>query len=82
MQRTKTMADDKTPTLSVPTSGFTGGEVWVEPGHEVVVTYRYADPVTAKQVGEQAQAALGRFVSVADDHEPGRCRLHIFLTPQ
>jgi hypothetical protein len=54
----------------------------VEPGHKVVVTYRYADPIAAKQVGEQAQAALGHFVSVADDHEPGRCRLHTFLTPQ
>jgi hypothetical protein len=33
MKRTKTMAD-KTPTLGIPTTGLTGGEIWVEPGHK------------------------------------------------
>ena len=76
------MADDKTPTLNTPNSGFIGGEIWVEPGHEVVVTYRYADPATVKQLGDQARASLGRFVSVADEHDANRCRLHISLSPQ
>ncbi len=75
------MADDKTPTVNIPTSGLTGGAIWVEPGHKVVVTYNYSDPATVKQLGDQARAAFGRFVSV-DEHDSNRCRLHIFLTPQ
>jgi hypothetical protein len=84
MQKTKIMADDKTPTLNIPNTAFTGSEVWVEPGQTVVVTYRFSDPITAKQVGEQARMLLGNFVSVSDDqdHRPGRVRLHIFLQPQ
>ena len=78
------MADDKTSTLNIPNTGFTGGEIWVEPGRKVVVTYRFSDPITAKQVGEQARMSLGNFVSVSDDqeHRPGRVRLHIFVEPQ
>jgi len=75
------MADNKTPTLKIPHSGFTSGEVWVEPGHQVVVTYRYSDQAMVKQVSKEASEALGRFVDVDDAQEPGRLRLHIVLTP-
>jgi len=53
------MADDKTPTLNIPNTAFMGSEVWVEPGQQVVITYRFSDPITAKQVGKLLQFFTG-----------------------